>query len=244
MNIAKPLGVAALFLALPVAAQPAACVDETLLDSLLAFGDLFLGETHGTVESPQLVQCLVERALANAGEPIIVSLEQSVLARDPASPEWKNQEGREDGRTSQAMFALVQALVGKEEAGRIELHFQIGIGGRESAEAIGLELKALAERGRVIAYAGNAHSMKSIPPGADMPRQEGFYVGPTFTHIVIRSANGGSFWACMQTGCGIQQGSARTDGTELLVDGSSRGHDYMLYLDRFTASPPMDIASQ
>lgn len=161
---------AALLTALPGKAQPADCVDDVLLDELLAFGDLFLGEVHGTVESPQLVQCLVERALESVTEPVIVSLELSELARDPGSPLWRIEEGREDGRTSEAMYALVQDLVGKEQQGRIELHFQFGIGGRGSAESIGLELKALAERGRVIAYAGNAHSMKRIPQGAgDFP---------------------------------------------------------------------------
>lgn len=55
--------VAALMAPLPGTAQPAACVDDAVLEELLAFGDLFLGEVHGTVESPQLVQCLVDRAL-------------------------------------------------------------------------------------------------------------------------------------------------------------------------------------
>lgn len=97
----------------------------------------------------------------------------------------------------------------------------------------------------MIAYAGNAHSMKRIPQGAgDFPLQEGGYVGPAFTHVDIRSAGGGTFWACMQQGCGIQPSNSRADTANTLVDGSSRGHDYLLYLERFTASPPMDIASQ
>ncbi|MGV3591910.1 MAG: hypothetical protein ACO1PZ_09490 [Gammaproteobacteria bacterium] len=237
--------VAALMQPLPGSAQPAACVDDAVLDELLAFGDLFLGEVHGTIETPQLVRCLVERALENATEPVIVSLELSELARDPGSPLWRFEEGREGGRTSQAMYALVQDFVDKEQQGRIELHFQFGIGGRGSAESIGLDLKALAERGRVIAYAGNAHSMKNVPPEVgDFPLQEGGYVGPAFTLVDIRNANGGTFWACMQARCGIQQSTSRADAANVLVDGSSRGHDYVLYLERFTASPPMDIASQ
>ena len=48
----------------------------------------------------------------------------------------------------------------------------------------------------------------------------------------------------MQGGCAIQQSNSRANDTNVLVEGSSTGHDYILYLEKFTASPPMNIAGQ
>jgi len=252
MNILKLFAASTLVTALQVHAQPAACPDEALLEQLLSFGDLFLGEIHGTVETPKLVQCLVERALQNPGEPVIVSVEQSELARDAGSPIWKHDDsGREDGRSSEAMFALVMDLVDKEREGLIKLHFQHGGLSRPSAEAIGLELKDLSERGLVIALAGGAHSMKNVPAGSPLAvLQEGPHVGPNFTHINIGTAGGGSFWACVpiaentEPQCGVRQTAPRSATAGALVPDATTGHDYVLYLERFTASPPMNRTSQ
>ena len=56
-----PLFALLLSLAGPVAA---ACPDDAGFKKLASFEHLYLGETHGTEEVPQLVQCLVQSAIA------------------------------------------------------------------------------------------------------------------------------------------------------------------------------------
>ncbi|HTQ99585.1 MAG TPA: hypothetical protein VMH83_06325, partial [Candidatus Acidoferrum sp.] len=65
------------------------CPPEASLDKLLAFGSLFLGELHGTTETPQLVRCLVDRALVTSQQKLIVSLELEGDVRDPDSYSWQ-----------------------------------------------------------------------------------------------------------------------------------------------------------
>lgn len=234
------------------------CPKVEMLDKLLGFGDLFLGELHGTAQTPALIQCLVARAVESVGEKIIVSLEMPSSAREPLSDFWQA-EKQEDGRSSKAMFELVKYLVDKENQALINIHFQyhtrffdepseISIFHKNSAQKIGEQLYELSEQGLVIALAGNVHSMKFLPEGYDPSgklKTEGMFVGRQFTHINLMSATGGEFWGCAPD-CGVQKHSSFSDAESLtgtLTEGESTGHDYIYYLDidGFTASGPAGL---
>ncbi len=242
--------VVALVYAMSLHAQLVQCPSDAMLIKLLSFGDLYLGEIHGTAETPQLVQCLVEKALATSKERIIVSLELESGARDPGSYPWQ-ETSPHDGRTSKAMFNLLAYLKDKESQGLLNLDFQHKIifdrpDGKSRAEIIGLDLKALSERGLLIALSGNAHSMKTMPPGMPLNGlQEGRYVGPNMTHIWVQAVDGGTTWNCSPD-CGVHEMKklSRIDGNpDTLVDGSTVGHDYIYFIPQrtFTASPPQKV---
>lgn len=235
-----------IFLYFPCAslAQSYECPEESVLDQFLEFGDLYIGELHGTNETPKFFKCLLDKFIVAAEEPIIVSLELDEYARDSESPFWNNESNFEDGRSSNAIYELVQYLIGLEEQNIISIHFQLGLGGRPLPSTTGDKLRELSEKGQVIALSGNIHSMKFLPQNFQANIDtEGMFVGPNFTHISIGSALGGEIWACMPN-CGINSirpspNSNAAPGA--LIDGSESGHDYIYYLDikGFTASIPM-----
>ncbi|HTR00074.1 MAG TPA: hypothetical protein VMH83_08785, partial [Candidatus Acidoferrum sp.] len=142
-----------------------------------------------------------------------------------------------------------------ERQDRLALHLQhrpryevggLTFSGPDSAKVIGNELKELSEQGLVIALAGNAHSMKTLPEGWSMTLQEGQYAGPRFTHIFVTAAEGGTAWNCTPA-CSAHdlQPSTIKAGPDTLVDGKPVGHDWIYFVasPKFTASPPMEISS-
>jgi len=218
------------------------CPEDHVLKRFLEFDDLMLGEHHGTTETPAFLKCLVDYGVINTQERLIVSLEMPSSAREPMSGFWQD-DNRRDGRSSKAMYDLVRHLVELENKLLIDLHFQHRTRYFETDEAlqeflknrektIGVEIRELSEKGKVIVLAGNIHTLKFKPRGWEFVLEfEGKYVGPSFTHIIIESANGGATWSC-QPECGIhdhskQQGSVRGS----FSDGKERGHDYIYYLD-------------
>lgn len=231
------------------------CPPDSILDKLIDYEDLMIGELHGTVETPAFFRCLVDHAMKNSSERIIISLEMQSSAREQTSKFWRKEEG-EDGRSSIAMGHLVRYLVQLEAKLDIDLHFQHQIRYFESeqesraffdnyAKSIGEEIASLATKGKMIVLAGNYHTMKKTPGYAktesDLPSDfEGRYVGENFTHILVDSANGGTAWACTPQ-CEIntipmQKGAKRGS----IEKDTLRGHDYIYYLDidKFTASAP------
>lgn len=213
------------------------------LDRLLSHGDLFIGEVHGTVESPRLMQCLVERALPRVNETVIVSLELSERARDSGSLHWRDIR---DGRSSAAMWSLLEFLVQKEREGALRLHFQHGgqvPAGMSIDEYSGMALKTLVKEGFVIALAGNFHSSRAIEPRRPGIAPAGTYVGSDITHIRIESVEAGEAWFCSSDppcrvrpmpGTSIKNASAGE-----LVDGSEMNHDLIFFVQKYTASMPL-----
>ncbi len=224
------------------------CPADKQLHQLLVFDDLFIGGIHGTREIPLLVQCLVDKALKESNENLIVSLELDESASDLHSPLWQDDTAlmTEDGRSSRAMYALMQYLITREATGQLGLHFQYGRKGSSrpnSARATGRELETLSGNARVIVLAGNYQSMKTTPPGYfDYLETEGMYAGNRFTHINIRSLNPGTFWSCTGN-CGISTYNPPGHSAPVgqLADGADIGHDYVFYLESFTASEPMSL---
>jgi hypothetical protein len=213
--------------------------------------DLYLGEGHGTVESPALVRCLVIAALERGEKPLLVSLELDPSARDPKGDAW---HGR-DGRGSEAMWNLTQFLIEQEKAGRLELNLQLSfppvfIAGETPPKldfaayerSIGIPLGELSTRGQLIALGGNVHSRKEriqMPQHSYYPA--GHYLGSGVVHVDLESAGRGTAWNCNAEGCGIHIVPGQTTSIGMantLVDGKPFDHDVVYLLPTVTASPP------
>ncbi|HOY23446.1 MAG TPA: hypothetical protein PK002_09840 [Cellvibrio sp.] len=234
-----------MFVSCGVAAETASCPKNAELDKLLKFGDLFIGELHGTNEAPEFYRCLIDRALQTSKERVIVSLELEDDARSALSAVWKKTDF-EDGRSSKAMFNLVRYLVEKESMAILNLHFQHRARTvRSSPEVVGKELNELSERGLLIAIAGNAHTPKVRASWmSESMLSEGMFVGPKVTHIILETVHKGTLWACIPQ-CGIQVKSeiprfAKVNAGDI-QDGKEFGHDFMYFIDHYSASEPMDM---
>lgn len=228
------------------------CPPQTTLQKFLRFNDLALGEHHGTSEIPAFIKCLVDYSIESQDERVIVSLEMPSSAREPMTDFWRKSE-HEDGRSSKAMHKLVKHLVDLENQLLIDLHFQHRTRyfetqkashhfSKHRAKLIGLEIKELSQKGKLIALAGNIHTMKHMPKSFAFDLDfEGRYFGSSFTHILLESALGGSTWSC-QPECGVQtHHKFKNVSKDSFVIDEDRGHDYIYYLtDRFGASPPSD----
>jgi hypothetical protein len=232
-----------LSLALPALSADQAC-SRTPLHTFIERGqDLYLGETHGTVETPALLRCLVVAALERNGEKLFVSLEQQPNARDLQSDAWRGQ----DGRGSAAMWELTKFLLEQEKLGRLTLHqhaptvFDNPFDPAAYERRMGSPLRELARRGLLIALSGNAHSRKEPLPMPSPYDPAGMYAGPDFIHVDIESASGGATWSCRAGGCGVHEFPGNTpfnDASNTLMDGKGFGHDFVYLLPQFTASPP------
>jgi len=210
--------------------------------------DLYLGESHGTVEIPMLFRCLVIAAVERKGEPLIISLEQQPNARDLQSDAWRGQ----DGRASAAMWELTKFLLEQEKQGRLTLHhhaptvFDNPFDPAAYEKRMGTPMLELAKRGLLLALSGNAHSRKDPLPMPSPYQPAGMFAGPDVMHIDIESAGGGSAWVCIAGGCGARQLSKNSPFTgtpNMLMDGKDFGHDFVYLLSKFTASPPKYLGS-
>ena len=195
---------------------------------------VMVGEMHGTAEMPALFGDIVCRAAADSGRPITVALEQDVemqpaidafLASDGGSTAratflaarmWLGK--MQDGRASQAMFALYDRLRVMKQAGQIRgvyafiptLTSWAGDGPYNASMADRLKAMSIGSKGVVFAYMGSVHAAKSsfgqgsntfLPAAADLP--------PERTVSVYLDGNGGSAWNCMGDDCAPHPMQAR-----------------------------------
>jgi hypothetical protein len=219
-------------------ASAVACPPSATIEKILSLGSVYIGELHGTSQSPDLVRCLAEASIARHIKPLTVSLEIPPDAVEPTSPFWKDP----DGRASQAMYALVMYLKAQQDAGLLRLHFQVLRGDQRSPdndERAGREISTLAAEGRVIALSGNVHS-RHTAPGEDVARKpSGDFVGPHVKTIALTTVHGGSAWVCMDGICAVHTIPPNSRlGVYELVDGTQAGHDWIFPMEQFTASPP------
>ncbi len=244
-------------LALMMCAPVFACPPDSTLDTLLEHKALVIGEIHGTVETPAFFQCLVERALVSIDEPLTVSLELASSARDPSSSFWSG----EDGRSSQAMWQLVQFLKEQEQLGKLSLHLQLEkpvFNSFEEAKAYsddwerhrGIAIKELAARGRVIALMGNAHSMRDPGKFEGIPGElfmAGYYMGSEVTRVAVENVEDGEAWVCKGIPPAITCGAVTVKKRGIagavpgaIVNGDAMGHDLIYFIEEraFSASPP------
>ncbi len=216
-----------------------ACPTKASLARLSALGSVYIGEMHGTNESPRLLECLVDYEVAAGIHPLTVSLELQPFARDTKSLVWSGQ----DGRASKAMAHLVDHLETLERSGAIALNFQLPdypVPARVD-EKIGNELRELAGKGRVIAYGGNFHAQRRqvMLPGVTT-RPAGSYMGQAIKNVLIDSTGPGEAWSCSQTSCDVHETrSFVADGKAgTMVDGKRFGYDYVYFVPPYTSSAP------
>ena len=230
-------------LALPALSAEQSC-SRTPLHAFIERGqDLYLGELHGTEETPALLRCLVIAALERKGETLFVSLEQQSNARDLQGDVWRGQ----DGRGSAAMWELTKFLLEQEKLGRLTLHqhvpteFDNPFDPAAYERRMGSPLRDLARRGLLIVLSGNAHSRTEPLPMPSPYDPAGMYAGADLIHIDIESASGGTAWTCLASVCGVHElggNTAFNHAANTLMDGKGFGHDYVYLLPQFTASPP------
>ncbi|QWT19185.1 hypothetical protein KPL74_15710 [Bacillus sp. NP157] len=232
------------------AAHAAACPDPKTLDAIAKMGSVYIGEMHGTNETPAFVRCVVEHDIAKGMHPT-VALEQLSPARDLHWPGWS----QPDGRASKAMAGLIGWLDGQEKAGKLTIAWLLDRATNDLPASqdkrdqyMGEDLAPLVARGLVIAYTGSAHAQKSQHMGADV-KPSGAYVADTMRHIMVAPAHDGTTWACLGP-CGVHplHGVASLEPGKLLAVDASRpdqwqGYDYIYAVPSFSASLPQLDAS-
>lgn len=215
-----------------------ACPTKSSLASLNTLGSVYIGELHGTNESPRLLECLVGYEVAAGIHPLTVSLELQPFARNTKSLVWSGQ----DGRASKAMANLVDHLEYLEKRGKIVLNFQLPnypIPARVDEE-IGTKLRKLASKGRIIAYGGNFHAQRRqvMLPGVSI-KPAGSYMGEAIKNVLIDSTGPGEAWGC-STSCGVYKTKSFVADGKLgaMVGGKQFGYDYVYFVRPYTPSAP------
>lgn len=220
----------------PSTVRNGACPASSSLASLTAIGSVYIGELHGTNESPRLLECLVDYEVAAGIHPLTVSLELQPFARNTKSLVWSGQ----DGRASKAMADVVDHLETLEKSGRIALNFQLPdypVPARVDEE-IGTELRKLASKGRVIAYGGNFHAQRRQVMLPDVSiKPAGAYMGEAIKNVLIDSTGPGEASGCTAS-CGVYKTKSFIPDGKLgmLVDGKKFGYDYVYFVPPYTAS--------
>lgn len=233
--------------AVPGRASAADCPGREALAPLLKTDGIFLGELHGSAEVPALVECLARRLADELldGRPLWVALELQPAALEESGTSW--QPRLQDGRTSQAMLKLVRVLRSLQAQGRLTVTGFVPtaepIGAADYEQALARELDRAPADAFVLALAGNVHARKSkgtarfslqavAPAGSLLQRR--------MTHVLIDHRQDSQAWVCMP-GCGPHSLSSdpqtrnRPLGLQPLDDDD---YDYLLLLDRLSASPP------
>ena len=233
--------------ALPVRAAAADCPGREALAPLLRSDGLFVGEIHGSAEVPALVECLAQRLADEfAGRrPLRVALELQPAALEESAPDWRT--GLQDGRTSQAMQQLIRTLKSLQAQGRLTLSGFVPAhppdGAADYELAMAQELDRTPVDAFVLALSGNIHARKSkgasrystqavAPAGSLLQRR--------MTHVLIGHRLPSQAWICTPA-CGPHalgpspEARGRAAGLHILDDPD---YDYLLLLERLSASPP------
>jgi hypothetical protein len=225
------------------------CPTPAALAPVLQTDGLFLGELHGSVEVPALVDCLARALSAElAGRRrVTVALEVPPDALDEAHPFWRGQ----DGRSSQAMMALLQSLKALQAQGRIELiGFQPTIYYPAQADyeaAMARLLDATPSHHFLLALAGNFHA---AGPDADSPtartlQPAGALMKRPMAHVLVVNREPSASWHCVGDLCAAHPirpatlASGQSPGLHPLRQG---GYDGIFVLERLSASPPLSPA--
>lgn len=222
------------------------CPTPAALAPLLQTDGIFLGELHGSVEVPALVDCLA-RTLSTelAGRRrLTVALEVPPDALDDAHPFWRGQ----DGRASQAMVALLRSLNAQHAHQQIEL---IGFAPPEDYPdqadyevAMARRLDAVPAGQFLLVLAGNFHASRPPPgrPGMGWDLvPAGAHVQRRMAHVLAAYGQASTSWFCMGNDCGVHalSPSSYAAGKALGLHPLGRdGYDHVFVLPRLSASPP------
>ena len=190
---------------------------------------VLLGETHGTRETPDLVASLVAAYAAEG--PVLLGLEihrsehaalsrylvsdggETARAALRATPFWSVRDDQHDGRRSEDMLDLIEALRVLRGSGRdvavlpydVERSFvRASRDARDQAMAARVrDAYAVLPRGRLLVLGGNVHAMlrKPTPAPTQMQVPMGEQLLDLAPYSVRIDANAGQSWACMNP-CG------------------------------------------
>lgn len=249
----------------------AACSPVSGADALLwkrSVPVVWVGEMHGTAETPAAFGDLVCDALAH-GKNVTVGLElasQSQAALDAileagdleaakrqllAMPNWHMFF---DGRSSQAMLALLVRMRGLKteypslRVVAIENPWENTAGAKEAAVGKGVE--AVVKHGPadgLLVLTGNMHAMKHSPVAYPTAAS---LLPPADVFSLLVTARGGKSWQMTGIGCGAQPNGiqdkdiTRTFGVYADAAYAKYGFDGVFALGKSTtASPPADEAA-
>lgn len=233
---------------------------------------ILLGESHGTREIPNLIAILTATYAAEG--PVLLGLEiprsehaalsqylrsdggDAARAALRATPFWTVTDDQHDGRRSEDMLELIEALRTLHSAGRdvailpydVERSFHRVSGDARDEAMAGRVRAAVAalSRGRLLVLGGNVHAMLQKPARApaQMPVPMGQHLLDLAPYSVLIDAHSGQWWGCMDGHCGSYP--AIQNAT---VDGAPTGmfeysYHLQVLLPRFTvarllgATPP------
>lgn len=208
--------------AVPLECEPLDGWDEVLADDDARY--IIIGEMHGTAETPALFADIV--CLTGQQEPVLVAVEQpetaqadieefmasdggeEAVARFQQSMIWTNEF--KDGRSSEAMFRMFEALRQYQQSGIVTrvVAFQVASVGDTSPEAyetaMADKIIDAAGEARVVAYVGNVHALREEVSyrGGYMPMAGHLPLDGTVTFDTV--GNGGETWACSAPNeCGV-----------------------------------------
>jgi hypothetical protein len=235
---------------------------------------LVLGELHGTQEAPALAAALARR-LAGDG-PLLLGVEIPQAEQDrldawlvsdgaPAARAallagefWQRAPGRSDGRRSQAMLALLEALrrLRSEHPGLRLLAFDRTDPGATRDASMAQVLRtahAAAPAVRLLVLTGNYHARLRAPHSASVdgkphtppPPMAGLLDATGLVTIDV-GARRGAFWACMRQRCGPHELQAwpaaehEAARAELREQDPRDGYHARLELPRYRVSPPVE----
>lgn len=225
------------------------CPTPAALAPVLQTDGLFLGELHGSVEVPALVDCLA-RALSTelAGRRrVTVALEVPPDALDETHPFWRGQ----DGRSSRAMVALLRSLTALRAQGRIELigfqpveHYPAQA---DYEAAMARLLDATPPSDYLLALAGNFHAAgpDAGSPTARTLQPAGALMKRPMAHVLVVNREPSASWHCVGDLCAVHPirpatlASGQSPGLHPLSQG---GYDGIFVLERMSASPPVSPA--
>lgn len=249
-----------------------ACAPFAGLDILLARPErvIVVGEIHGTAEAPAAIGEIA--CVAAQNEPVIVALEledtlQPTFDAFLAAPDALSARAAltgssllnrkfQDGRSSQAMLALLERLRQlKAEGFEVSVHaFQpLSLPNGETLDQSWYELnmgfalgqaRHLRPDARVIALMGNFHARKTpfhVFPAGGVPATGHLPAGETFSLTIAQQ--GGSAWNCGDTECCVGPVLERYDSQArgVIFEPSEDGaYDGLLALGAWSASPPID----
>lgn len=228
---------------------------------------LLVGEIHGTAQTPAIVASLATR-MAVEERPLIVGLElpvtlQPALKRFLASAGAKEDRKRlladpfwqrdyQDGRSSVAMFELVESLRTLDLKRDIEvLAFDVpqdaGLSGAERDQRMGETIKTALEAAptaRALILAGNFHTrVQAGAPWDEKHRFMGHYLTDFDPYAIEILGISGSAWIC--TGNDVESCKARETPSNALEPGlelgdeiNERGHHAIWRLPVSNQSPP------
>lgn len=224
------------------------------------------GEMHGTKEAPYVFLSAVCAALAASPEgEVVAALEYPIVEAENlqtyldsdgsdvaqrqlmASGFWQRET--QDGRTSLAMFRLIDALrqlrAADDRITVVPFVPQAGSGEHEQRMAEILE-RSIREResAQHFVLVGNLHARKTIGRSSDPEFRSMVRRMAKEPMSVVIAAARGDYWACTMKGCGRKSRGDKDQGQfgslPMLqpVLRPHRHYDWTIIMDRYTASPP------